>query len=91
MSDTQPPPDRDVIERNREKMLQLSQQLASSRRLCPRCGQPTLERTSLPWYLRPFRLLRPLRAYSCMACGHFALLSGEGHGRRPRRNRPDSR
>jgi hypothetical protein len=69
----------------REKILLLSTQLRTVYQLCPRCGQPTLERVHLPWYLRPIRLIRPLRAYSCIACGHFALLSGEPHGGRQRK------
>jgi predicted RNA-binding Zn-ribbon protein involved in translation (DUF1610 family) len=76
--------ERSPIELEREKMLLLSQQLRSSRQLCPKCGQPTLERVHLPWYLKPLRLFRPLRAYSCIACGHMAILTGRPHGERKR-------
>lgn len=73
-----------TFEREREKMLLLSQQLRSTHQLCPKCGQPTLERVKLAWYLKPLRLFRPLRAYSCINCGHLALLTGQAHGQRAR-------
>lgn len=75
------------LDRDRQKMLRLSQELRSSRQLCPRCGQPTLERVKLAWYLKPMRLFRPVRAYSCINCGHLALLSNDPHSDRHRRRK----
>jgi predicted RNA-binding Zn-ribbon protein involved in translation (DUF1610 family) len=87
MNDERSQPELGPIEREREKMLLLSQQLRSSRQLCPKCGQPTLERVKLAWYLKPLRLFRPVRAYSCINCGHLALLSNDPHSGRTRRKK----
>jgi transposase len=88
MDETEPLSDPEQLQRNRDRMLRLSQEMRSSRKLCPRCGQPTLERVHLAWFLKPIRLFRPLRAYSCISCGHTAHISSQSdHKRRRRRHR----
>lgn len=51
-------------------------------RQCPHCRALSLERTRLPWYFRPLRVLRlKVRSYTCVECWRRPVFFGASEER----------